>query len=190
MPHTSTALRGCSRVSETVPHAGEVRRFCAEDPPNAAVWSLKSSSARTRLKGETMNQKTSNRRTYGTGTLYVQERADGQELWYGRWHLGGRRPNRCLGPRRRRGTGEGLNRTQAEAKLRELMIRERPPAVGSSVSFASTADLMLRDLEASVASRPPSTTIGRSFARTSCPGLAKSPSARLRRAKSKRSWRR
>lgn len=95
-----------------------------------------------------MSQKTSNRRAYGTGTLYVQERANGQELWYGRCHLGGRRPNRCLGPKRRRGTGEGLNHTQAEAKLRELMLRERPPAAGSSVSFASTAELMLRDLEA------------------------------------------
>jgi Phage integrase, N-terminal SAM-like domain len=95
-----------------------------------------------------MSQETSNRRAYGTGTLYVQERANGQELWYGRWHLGGRRVNRRLGPKRRRGTGEGLNRTQAEAKLRRLMVRERPPAAGSSVSFASTADLMLRDLEA------------------------------------------
>jgi integrase len=95
-----------------------------------------------------MSQKTSNRRTHGTGTLYVQERANGQELWYGRWHLGGRRVNRRLGPKRRRGTGEGLNRTQAEAKLRELIVRERPPAAGSSVSFASTAELMLRDLGA------------------------------------------
>jgi integrase len=102
-----------------------------------------------------MSQKTSNRRTHGTGTLYVQERANGQELWYGRWHLGGRRVNRRLGPKRRRGTGEGLNRTQAEAKLRELMVRERPPAAGSSVSFASTADLMLRDLE--VLGRKPTT---------------------------------
>jgi len=37
---------------------------------------------------------------------------------------------------------------QAEAELRRRMVRERPPAAGSSVSFASTADLMLRDLEA------------------------------------------
>lgn len=95
-----------------------------------------------------MSQKTSNRRAHGTGTLYSQERASGQEFWYGRWHLGGRRVNRRLGPKRRRGTGEGLNHTQAEAKLRELMVRERPPAAGSSVSFASTAELMLRDLEA------------------------------------------
>ena len=95
-----------------------------------------------------MSQKTSYRRPHGTGTLYVQERANGQELWYGRWHLGGRRVNRRLGPKRRRGTGKGLNRTQAEAELRRRMVRERPPAAGSSVSFASTADLMLRDLEA------------------------------------------
>lgn len=95
-----------------------------------------------------MSQKTSNRRAHGTGTLYAQERANGQEDWYGRWHLGGRRVNRRLGPKRRRGTGKGLNRIQAEAKLRELMVRERPPVAGSSVSFASTADLMLRDLEA------------------------------------------
>ncbi len=43
---------------------------------------------------------------------------------------------------------EGLNRTQAEAKLRRLMVRERPPEAGASGSFASTAELMLRELEA------------------------------------------
>ena len=125
-----------------------------------------------------MSQKTTTRRAYGTGTLYVQERANGQELWYGRWYLGGRRFNRRLGPKRRRGTGQGLNHTQAEAKLRELMVRERSPAAGSSVSFASNADLMLRDLEA--LDRKPTTLDNyRSiFARTSCPSLAKSPSAR------------
>lgn len=59
--------------------------------------------------------------------LYAQERANSQERWYGRRHLGGRRPNCCLGPERRRGTNEGLTRTQAEAKLRQLIVRERPP---------------------------------------------------------------
>jgi len=95
-----------------------------------------------------MSNKASNRRAHGTGTLYVQERANGHEAWYGRWHLGGRRVNRCLGPKRRRGTGEGLNRTQAEAELRRLMVRECPPAAGSTVSFASATELMLRELEA------------------------------------------
>lgn len=102
-----------------------------------------------------MSPSTSIRRAHGTGTLYVQERANGQELWYGRWYLGGRRVNRRLGPKRRRGTGEGLNRTQAEAQLRQLMVCERPPVAGSIVSFASTAELMLGDLE--VLGRKPTT---------------------------------
>lgn len=84
---------------------------------------------------------------HGTGTLYVQARANGREHWYGRWYLGQRRVNRCLGPKLRRGTGEGLSRTQAEAELRRRIVRERPPEPGASVSFASTTELMLRELE-------------------------------------------
>src|SRR4249919_852803 len=95
-----------------------------------------------------MSQRTSNRRAHGTGTLYAQERANGQEVWYGRWYLGARRVNRRLGLKHRRGTCSGLSRSQAEAELRRLMVRERPPAAGASVSFASAAELMLRDLEA------------------------------------------
>jgi integrase len=95
-----------------------------------------------------MSQKTSSRRAHGTGTLYAQERANGQEVWYGRWYLGERRVNRRLGLKHRRGTCNGLSRSQAEAELRRRMVRERPPAAGASVSFASAAELMLRDLEA------------------------------------------
>jgi integrase len=94
-----------------------------------------------------MEDKASMRRPHGTGTLYAQARANGREVWYGRWHMGGRRVNRRLGAKLRRGTGEGLNRTQAEAELRRLMVRERPPQAGASVSFESTAELMLRELE-------------------------------------------
>jgi integrase len=90
----------------------------------------------------------SNRRAHGTGTLYAQKQANGHEVWYGRWYLGERRVNRRLGPKRRRGTGRGLNRTQAESELRRLMVRERPPARGSTLPFASVVELMLRDLEA------------------------------------------
>lgn len=90
----------------------------------------------------------SSRRAHGTGTLYAQKRADGHEVWYGRWRLGGRRVNRRLGPKRRRGTNHGLNRTQAEAELRRRIVRERPPARGSTLPFADAVELMLRDLEA------------------------------------------
>jgi len=95
-----------------------------------------------------MSHPLSTRRAHGTGTLYAQKRADGHEVWYGRWYLGERRVNRRLGPKRRRGTGHGLNRTQAEAELRRRMVRERPPARGSALPFASVVELMLRDLEA------------------------------------------
>ena len=74
-----------------------------------------------------MSHPISIRRAHGTGTLYAHKKADGHEVWYGRWYLGERRVNRRLGPKRRRGTGRGLNRTQAEAELRRRMVRERPP---------------------------------------------------------------
>jgi integrase len=94
-----------------------------------------------------MSDDTTSRRAHGTGSLYVQKRANGREAWYGRWYLGNRRLNRCVGPKLRRGTGEGLNRTQAEAELRRLMVRERPPESGATISFASAAELMLRELD-------------------------------------------
>lgn len=84
-----------------------------------------------------MSQRTSSRRAHGTGTLYAQERANGQEVWYGRWYLGGRRVNRRLGLKHRRGTCSGLSRSQAEA-----------PRGRRQRLFASAAELMLRDLEA------------------------------------------
>jgi integrase len=95
-----------------------------------------------------MSHSTRSRRAYGTGTLYAQRRANGHEVWYGRWYLGGRRVNRRLGPKRRRGTNHGLNRTQAEAELRRRIVRDRPPARGSTLPFADVVELMLRDLEA------------------------------------------
>jgi integrase len=95
-----------------------------------------------------MSHTTRSRRAHGTGTLYAQKRANGQEVWYGRWHLDERRVNRRLGPKRRRGTGRGLNRTQAEAELRRRIVRDRPPARGSTLPFANVVELMLLDLEA------------------------------------------
>lgn len=81
------------------------------------------------------------------GTLLIQTCADGQEIWYGRWHAGGRRLNRRIGPKRRRSTGRGLTRTEAEAELRRMMARERPPAPEASVPFTAAAEHMLHHLE-------------------------------------------
>ena len=87
------------------------------------------------------------RRGYGTGSLLAQPRADGREVWYGRWYVGDKRVNRRIGLRRRRAGGNGLSRSQAEAELRAMMVRERPPPAGADVPFSAAAELMLRELE-------------------------------------------
>ena len=53
------------------------------------------------------------RRSYGSGRLYVHTGASGTESWYGSWHVGGRRIKCKVGPKRQRGSREGLTRPQA-----------------------------------------------------------------------------
>ena len=63
--------------------------------------------------------KASARRSYGTGSLYVERDARGREVWYGRWQSPGRgKANRKIGLKRQRGSREGLTRVQAERELR------------------------------------------------------------------------
>jgi hypothetical protein len=38
----------------------------------------------------------SDRRSYGTGTLYRRADSRGRQWWYGRWHNGVSRPNRKM----------------------------------------------------------------------------------------------
>src|SRR5688500_3985696 len=61
------------------------------------------------------------RRSYGSGSLYVREDANGRKTWYGKWRANGRQIKRKVGPKRADGSREGLTRPQAEAELRRLM---------------------------------------------------------------------
>jgi integrase len=61
------------------------------------------------------------RRSYGTATLYVHADRNGREIWYGRWRASGRQLNRALGPKRPRGSREGLTQAQAEKELRRMI---------------------------------------------------------------------
>src|SRR5262245_58676843 len=88
------------------------------------------------------------RRAYGSGSLLVYTAADGQETWYGRWYVGKKHLSRRIGPKRRRGTGKGLNRTEAESELRRMMLSEQLPTPGDRVPFSVAATQMLRHLEA------------------------------------------
>jgi integrase len=61
------------------------------------------------------------RRSYGSGRVYVRSDSAGRETYYGSWWSNGRRVNRKLGPKRARGSREGLTAAQAEAELRRLI---------------------------------------------------------------------
>ena len=60
-----------------------------------------------------MSNSNPNRRSYGTGRLYIKSGA-----YYGRWWIDGRRVNRKLGKVREPGSREGLTKREAEAAMR------------------------------------------------------------------------
>lgn len=68
----------------------------------------------------------SRRRAYGTGSLLTQPTARGGETWYGQFRIEGRLVKRALGAKRGPPTPDGLTRTQAERKLRQLIEATRP----------------------------------------------------------------
>jgi integrase len=89
-----------------------------------------------------------NRRSYGTGQLFVFTDKAGRESWYGRWHDGnGNRPKRKIGPKRQPGSREGLTRKQAERELQRRIDSEKAAPV-AGVSVSDTTDRLLEHLEA------------------------------------------
>lgn len=60
------------------------------------------------------------RRSRGTGSLIERNGS-----YYAKWRSGGQQIQRKLGPKRLRGTSDGLTKTEAEARLRELMAEVR-----------------------------------------------------------------
>src|SRR4051812_6216112 len=65
------------------------------------------------------------RRQAGTGNLTTHRDRAGRETWYGKFRAGGRQVKRCIGPKRPRGSADGLTKRQAEAELRRLMDEAR-----------------------------------------------------------------
>lgn len=96
----------------------------------AAPWA--SASPRSGV----MRTSGSTRRSYGTGSLYTKTDSNGRETWYGHWRANGRQVKRRLGPKRREGSTDGLTKTQAETRLRRLIVETktvRPAAERLSV---------------------------------------------------------
>lgn len=97
------------------------------------------------------------RRSYGTRQLFVKRDARGREHWYARFYVGGSRPKRRIGLKRRPGSTEGLTRAQAEKKLRQLMETESLViAADNRLGIGSAGERYLAHLE-SVMGRKPST---------------------------------
>ncbi|HEX8159191.1 MAG TPA: hypothetical protein VF526_17535 [Solirubrobacteraceae bacterium] len=72
-----------------------------------------------------MQAQRSAKRAYGSGSIYEHRGS-----WYGRWRPapGAPQVKRKLGPKRTRGGTDGLTRSQAEARMRELMATESTAA--------------------------------------------------------------
>lgn len=88
-----------------------------------------------------MSTTQANRRSYGTGSLYVRTDGHGRETFYGRWHVNGRRVKRRIGPKRAPGSGDGLTRPQAEAELRRLIASTQvAPRAGERLTVADVSE--------------------------------------------------
>lgn len=94
------------------------------------------------------------RRPRGTGAVF-----DKGNRWYGQWYYRGKLVKRSLGPMRQPGTRDGLTRTQAEARLRELMLETNaaPPPVAERMTVAQVGDRRIKYLVRS--GRKPDTTL-------------------------------
>jgi integrase len=75
-----------------------------------------------------MQAQRSAKRAYGSGSIYEHRGS-----WYGRWRPapGAPQVKRKLGPKRTRGGTDGLTRSQAEARMRELMATESTGAAAA-----------------------------------------------------------
>src|SRR5215210_2904617 len=89
-----------------------------------------------------MPRRSNGRRTYGTGSIFVQAGA-----FYGQWRVDGRQVKRKLGATREPGGDTGLTRKQAERRLRELMAESLPPRRTDALSFEAAATQYLSHLE-------------------------------------------
>jgi integrase len=87
------------------------------------------------------------RRDYSTGSLLIEPRARGREVWIGQWYEDGRQRQRVLGDVRKAGarSGEGMSRTQAEKALRDARADTLTGRERESGSNPGLGTLMLHD---------------------------------------------
>ena len=83
------------------------------------------------------------RRPRGTGAVVRKG-----DRWYGQWYLRGRLVKRSLGPMRQPGTRDGLTKSQAEVRLRELMTETNsaPPPVAERLTVGQVGSRLIKQL--------------------------------------------
>lgn len=81
-----------------------------------------------------MGEDNSQRRAYGSGSLYPHRGS-----WYAKWYVGTRQVKRKIGRKRKRGSREGLTKAQAEKEMRRLM-RELKPTPQERLTLREVGD--------------------------------------------------
>jgi integrase len=87
------------------------------------------------------------RRPYGSGHLWTEKGKRGREVWKCSFYQGGRKIKRTLGPVRQPGSREGLTKTQAESKLRELQRQAAVVVQPGRTTLKEVGDEYIRYLE-------------------------------------------
>ena len=82
------------------------------------------------------------KRTYGTGAVL-----EINGVYYGKWRVGGRQVKRRLGLVRQPGSRDGLTKTQAEARLRELVAAVTTAPIAERVTLVQAGTRLLAHLE-------------------------------------------
>ena len=76
-------------------------------------------------------------RVHGQGSIWTEQRAQGRTVYMGAVRVAGKQYQRLLGDVRKTGTKEGLTRSLAEARLREIRAQIEDEA-GAGVTEALT----------------------------------------------------
>ncbi len=97
-----------------------------------------------------MQHQSSTKRPRGTGSLFTVRDVAGREVYYGKWYIGTSQVKRRIGLKRPRGTRDGLTKTMAENRLRELRGEETEARPQTPATIAEAGERLLERLEGRV----------------------------------------
>jgi integrase len=97
-----------------------------------------------------MQTKANGRRAYGSGSLIITKRADGTDVYYGKFRdAAGQQVKRQLGPVRTPHQADGLTKSQAEARLRDVIATVQASApIEHARTLKAAAEAWTAHLEA------------------------------------------